>query len=105
MRAKVRQLSQPTMHDVVIDPVRSGNRGHGHAWRSACSNNLRFELGAVSATASAGLGEMVAGVHVSTIYYVDTMVLNSCSLFNMGWPDAYRLFICIAGKSDQNDLS
>jgi hypothetical protein len=30
------------------------------------------------------------GIHVSTIVYVDTMILEFIWLRQMGWPDAYR---------------
>ncbi len=53
------------------------------------SHQLGLEFGAISATAAASLGELVVGVHVSTIYYVDTMVLDWRHHCQMGWPDAY----------------
>lgn len=43
----------------------------------------------VGAAATAGLGELVVGVHESTIYYVDTMLLDQRCRCQMGWPDAY----------------
>jgi hypothetical protein len=54
----------------------SSDRGDRHAGNAASGNQLGFELGAVSAATTAGLGELVVGVHVSTIYEVDTMLLD-----------------------------
>jgi hypothetical protein len=50
---------------------------------------LGLELGAVGAAAAASLGMLVVGVHVSTIFYVDTMLLDKRRHCQMGWPDAY----------------
>ena len=60
-----------------------------HAGNAASGNQLGFELGAVGAAASAGLGVLVVGVHVSTVCYVDTMLLHPRRQCQMGWPDAY----------------
>ena len=62
-----------------------------HAGNAASGNQLGFELGAVGAAASAGLGVLVVGVHVSTVCYVDTMLLHPRRQCQMGWPDAYGL--------------
>jgi hypothetical protein len=35
---------------------------------------------------------LVVGVHVSTIYDVDTMLLDLRPRCQMGWPDAYGCF-------------
>ena len=61
-----------------------------HAGNAASGNQLGFELGAVGAAASAGLGVLVVGVHVSTVCYVDTMLLHPRRQCQMGWPDAYQ---------------
>ena len=61
-----------------------------HAGNAASGNQLGFELGAVGAAASAGLGVLVVGVHVSTVCYVDTMLLHPRRQCQMGWPDAYE---------------
>ena len=74
--ATVRQLTQPAVQDVVIDAVISGHGGDRHAGDAAGSHQLGLEFRAVSATATACLGELVVGVHVSTIFYVDTMLLD-----------------------------
>jgi hypothetical protein len=50
---------------------------------------LGLEFGAISATAAASLDGLVVGVHVSTIYDVDTMLLDLGYRCQMGWPDAY----------------
>ena len=88
-RSRVGQLTQPTVQDVVIDAVVSSHGGDRHAGNAASCNQLGFELGAVGAAATAGLGEVVVGVHVSTICYVDTMLLDLGQTCQMGWPDAY----------------
>jgi hypothetical protein len=64
--------------------VKSDNRGDRHAGNAASGNQLSFELEAVGAAATAGLGEMVVGVHVSTICYVDTMLLDLGQTCQMG---------------------
>jgi hypothetical protein len=86
----VRQLTQPAVQNVVIDAVVSGNGGDRHAGDAAGGNQLGLEFGAVSATATANLGELVVGKHVSTLFCVDTMLLDSRRYCQMGWPDAYR---------------
>jgi hypothetical protein len=78
------QFTQPAVQDVVIDAMVSRHRGDRHAWNAASGNQLGFELGAVSAATTAGLGEMVVGVHVSTICYVDTMLLDLRYCCQMG---------------------
>ena len=62
------QLAQPAVQDVLIDAVVSSHRCDRHAGDMAGGNQLGFELWAIGATATAGLGELVAGVHVSTIF-------------------------------------
>ena len=89
--ATVRQLTQPAVQDVVIDAVVSGHGGDRHAVDAAGGHQLGLEFGAISATAAASLGELVVGVHVSTIFYVDTMLLDWRRHCQMGWPDAYVL--------------
>lgn len=68
----------------------SRHRGDRHAGKAASGNQLRFELEAVGTSATAGLGKLVVGVHVSTIYDVDMMLLDLGYRCQMGWPDAYR---------------
>ena len=87
--SRVGQFTQPKVQDVVVDAMVSSHRGDRHAGNAASGNQLGFELGAVVAAATVGLGELVAGVHVSTIYYVDTMLLDQGCRCQMGWPDAY----------------
>ena len=87
--ATVRQLTQPAVQDVVIDAVVSGHGGDRHAVDAAGGHQLGLEFGAISATAAASLGELVVGVHVSTIFYVDTMLLDWRRHCQMGWPGAY----------------
>jgi hypothetical protein len=83
------QFTQPAVQDVVIDAMVSGHRGDRHAGNATRGDQLGFELGAVGAAATAGLGGVVVGVHVSTICCVDTMLLDLGCLCQMGWPDAY----------------
>ena len=71
----------------MIDAVVSGHGGDRHAGDSAGSHQLSLELGAVGAAAAASLGVLVVGVHVSTIFYVDTMLLDWRRYCQMGWPD------------------
>ena len=89
-RATVRQLTQPAVQDVVIDAVVSGHGGDRHAGDAAGCHQLGLEFWAVGATAAASLGVLVVGVHVSTIFYVDTMLLDWRRHCQMGWPDAYQ---------------
>ena len=56
---------------------------------AAGGHQLGLEFRAISATATASLGELVVGIHVSTIFYVDTMLLDWRRHCQMGWPDAY----------------
>ncbi len=92
-RSGVGQFTQPTVQDVVVDAMVSRHRGDRHAGNAASGNQLGFELGAVGAAATAGLGELVVGVRVSTIYYVDTMLLDLGYRCQMGWPDAYLYMV------------
>jgi hypothetical protein len=55
---------------------------------------LGLEFGAISATAAGSQVELVVGVHVSTIFYVDTMLLDWRRYCQMGWPDAYDQAYC-----------
>lgn len=89
-RSRIGQFTQPAVPDVVIDSIVSSHRGDRHAGNAASGNQLGFQLGAVGAAATAGLGELVVGVHVSTIYYVDTMLFDLGYRCQMGWLDAYR---------------
>ena len=50
---------------------------------------MGLKFGAVGATAAASLGELIVGVHVSTIYYVDTMLLDKRCHCQIGWPDDF----------------
>ena len=77
------------MQDVVIDAGVSGQGGDRYAGNSAGGHQLGLKFGAVGATAAASLGELVVGVHVSTIFYVDTMLLDWRRHCQMGWPGAY----------------
>jgi len=92
--ATVRQLTQPAVQDVVIDAVVSGHGRDRHTGDSAGGHQLGLELGAVGAAAAASLGELVVDVHVSTIYDVDTMLLDLGYRCQMGWPDAYGCSAC-----------
>jgi hypothetical protein len=65
---------------------------------------LGFELRAVGATATAGLGELVAGVHVSMIFCVDTMLLDWRRHCQMGWPDAYVSWSVLSEKEQRKKL-
>ena len=80
----VRQLTQPAVQDVVIDAVVSGHGGDRHAGDAAGGHQLGLELGAVGAAAAASRSELLVGVHVSTIFYVDTMLLDSRRYCQMG---------------------
>jgi hypothetical protein len=60
----------------VVDAMVSRHRGDRHAGKVAGGNQLGFEFEAVGAADTARLGELVVGVHVSTIYCVDTMLLD-----------------------------
>jgi hypothetical protein len=95
------------VQDVVVDAMVSRHRGDRHAGNAASGNQLDFELGAVGAAATAGLGELVVGVHVSTICYEDTMLLDLGPTCQMGWPDAYlclhRHAACICTGDDSGD--
>ncbi len=75
-RSRIGQFTQPAVKDVVIDAMVSSHRGDRHARNAASGNKLGFELGAVGATTTSGRGELVVWVHVCTIYYVDTMLLD-----------------------------
>ena len=44
--------------------------------QAAGGKHLGLEFGAVGATAAASPGELVVGVHVSTIFCVDKMLLD-----------------------------
>ncbi len=92
-------LTQPAVQDVVIDAVVSGHGGDRHAGDAAGGKELGLEFGAVGATAAASLGELVVGVHVSTIFYVDTMLLDKRRHGQMGWPDAYLFLSFSTGYS------
>jgi hypothetical protein len=94
-RRRIGQFTQPAVQDVEIDAMVSSHRGDRHAGNAASGNQLGFELGAVGAAATAGLGELVVGVHVPTIYEVDTMILDLGYRCQMGWPDAY---VHLSGK-------
>ena len=83
-RSRVGQFTQPAVQDVVVDAMVSSDRGDRHAGNAASGNQLGFELGAVGAAATAGLGELVVGVHVSTSYEVDTMLLDLGYCCQMG---------------------
>jgi hypothetical protein len=74
----------------VIDAVVSGNGGDRNAGNAAGGHQLGLELRAVGATAAASRSELLVGVHVSTIFCVDTMLLDNRRHCQMGWPDAYR---------------
>ena len=87
--ATVRQLTQPAVQDVVIDAVVSGHGRDRHTGDSAGGHQLGLEFGAISATAAGSLDELVVGVHVSTIYDVDTMLLDLGYRCQMGWPDVH----------------
>ena len=103
--SRIRQFTQPAEQNVVIDAMVSSHRGDRHAWNAASGNQLGFELGALGATTTAGLWEMVVGVHVSTIYYVGTMLLDLSNRCQM--PDAYMQIsgLCQAGSLFMNVMS
>ena len=56
---------------------------------SASCYQLGFELKAVGTAPTAGLDELVAGVQVTTIFYVDTMLLAFGQIYQIEFTDEY----------------
>jgi hypothetical protein len=64
-----------------------------------------FGLEAVCAAAAAGLGKWVVGVHVSTDFCVDMMILFGRRHCQMGWPGAYMALVSRSLKANTRPVA